>query len=126
MKQNKVLFHQGNAPSHKSLITMAKLHELGYELLPHRQYSPDLAPNDYWLIANLKKMIQGKRFVSNDEVIAETNAYFGAKNKSFYTPEIEIWKSLETNVSHLKETKTMKKVRFCQKNFVLLVSPGTY
>ena len=89
MKKKKVLFHQDNAPCHKSLVTMAKLHELGFELLPHPPYSPDLAPSDYWLFADLKKMLQGKRFVSNDEVIAETNAYFGAKNKSFYTPVIE-------------------------------------
>jgi hypothetical protein len=32
-----------NAPVHKSIKTMAKLHELGYELLPHPPYFPDLA-----------------------------------------------------------------------------------
>ena len=38
------------------------------------------------LIANcyLKRMLQGKRFGSNEEVIAETGAYFEAKDKSFY------------------------------------------
>ena len=63
---------------------MAKLSELGYELLPHPSHSPDLAPSDYWLFADPKKMIQGKRFGSNEEVIAETEAYFEAKDKSFY------------------------------------------
>ena len=33
----------------------AKLHELHFELLPHPPYSPDLAPSDYWLFADLKK-----------------------------------------------------------------------
>ena len=42
------------------------------ELLPHPPYPPDLAPNNYWLFAELKKMLQGKRFGSNEEVIAET------------------------------------------------------
>ncbi|XP_018340261.1 PREDICTED: uncharacterized protein LOC108747353 [Trachymyrmex septentrionalis] len=36
---------------------MAKLHELNFELLPHPPYSPDLAPSDYWLFADLKKML---------------------------------------------------------------------
>ncbi|KAL7724756.1 hypothetical protein ACLKA6_008633 [Drosophila palustris] len=49
MAKKKVLFHQDNAPCHKSMKTMAKLNELGFELLPHPPYSPDLAPSDYWL-----------------------------------------------------------------------------
>jgi transposase len=44
LKEEKVLFHQDNAPCHKSIKTTAKLHELGYKLLPHPSYSPDLAP----------------------------------------------------------------------------------
>ena len=55
MWKKKVLFHQDNAPSHKSLATMAKLNELSFELLPHPLYSPDLAPSDYYLFADLKK-----------------------------------------------------------------------
>ena len=58
-----------------------KFSELGYELLPHPLYSPDLVPSDYWLFANLKKMLQGKRFGSNEEVIAETEANFEAQDK---------------------------------------------
>ena len=56
---------------------------------PHPPYSPDLAPSDYWLFADLKKMLQGKRIGSNEEVIAETEAYFEAKDKSFYKHGIE-------------------------------------
>ena len=35
-------------------------------------------------------MLGGKRFGSNEEVIAETQAYFEAKDKSFYKKGIEI------------------------------------
>ena len=56
--------------------TMVKLNKLNFELLPHPPYPPDLASNDYWLFADLKKMLQGERFGSNEEVIAETEAYF--------------------------------------------------
>lgn len=64
--------------------------ELGFELLPHPPYSPDLAPSDYYLFANLKKMLAGKRYGSNEEVIAETEAYFEGLDKSFYKKGIEM------------------------------------
>ena len=84
MQKKKVLFHQDSAPCHKSMKTMVKLNELNFELLPHPPYSPDLALSGYWLFADLKKMLQGKRFGSNKEVIAETEAYFESKNESLY------------------------------------------
>ena len=69
---------------------MRKLHELHFELLLHPTYSPDLAPSDYYLFADLKRMLQGKRFGSNEEVIAKTEAYFDAKDRSFYKKGIEM------------------------------------
>ena len=60
---------------------MIKLNELSFELLPHSSYSPDLAFSDYWLFADLKKILQGKRFGTNEEVIAETEGYFESKDK---------------------------------------------
>ena len=69
---------------------MAKLHEFHFELLLHSPYSPDLAPSDYYLFAELKRMLQGKQFGSNEEVIAETKAYFKARDKSLYKKGIEM------------------------------------
>ena len=46
-------------------------------------------PSDYWLFADLKKMPQGKRFGSNEELITETEACFESKYKSFYKHGIE-------------------------------------
>ena len=90
MKKKKVLFHQNNALCHKLIATMAKLYELHFELLPYPPYSPDLAPSNYWLFANLIRMLQGKRFDTNEEVILETEAYFEAKDKSFYKKGIKL------------------------------------
>ena len=43
MQKKDVLFHQDNAPCHKTMKTMVKLNELSFELLPHPpyKYSPD-------------------------------------------------------------------------------------
>ena len=77
---------------HKSMATKAKLHELNFELLSHPPYSPDLAPSDYWLFADLKRMLQGNRFGSNEEVISEKVAYVEAKDNLFYKKDIELFK----------------------------------
>ena len=89
MAKKKPLFQRNNAPVHKSMKTMVKLNDLRFELLSHPPYSPDLAALDFYLFADFKKMLQGKRFSSDDEVIAVTEAYFEAKDKSFYKKGIE-------------------------------------
>ena len=86
----KVLFYLDNTPCHKSIATVEKLHELYFELLSHPPYSPDLTPSDYWLFADPKRMLQGKWYGSNEEVISETEAYFETKDKSFYKKGIEL------------------------------------
>ncbi|KYQ46149.1 Histone-lysine N-methyltransferase SETMAR [Trachymyrmex zeteki] len=62
----------GMAPAHSSAVATAKLVELRYDLLPHPPYSSDLASCDFFLFPNLKKWFGGKRFTSNEEVIAES------------------------------------------------------
>lgn len=48
-------------------------------------YSLDLAPCDYWFFCILEKRFFRKtNFLSNEEVVVESQAYFKSKNKSFY------------------------------------------
>jgi histone-lysine N-methyltransferase SETMAR len=44
-----VIFLQDNAPAHKPFIALQKRHEIGFELIDHPPYSPDLARSDYVL-----------------------------------------------------------------------------
>jgi len=73
-----------------SLKAMAKLEQLRFELVAHPLYSPDLASSDYYLFPNLKQWLQGKRFISNEEVIAETEAYFENLDVSYYRKGIKM------------------------------------
>jgi hypothetical protein len=81
-------FAVSSRPCHKSIKTTAKFHELGYESIPN-PYSSDQTQNDLFLFAELKRMLAGKKFSTNEEVITETEAYFEAMSKSYYKYGIE-------------------------------------
>ena len=75
-----VIFHQDNARPHTSLVTRKKLLELGWEVMPHPPYSPDLAPSDYHLFRSLQNHLNGKTFDSNDAVKNELIQFFASKH----------------------------------------------
>ena len=50
-----IVFHHDNA---KPDILTTKLRELGWEVLMHLPYSPDLAPSDYHLFRSLKNYLK--------------------------------------------------------------------
>ena len=51
-----VLLLHDNAPARKSSTLRAAIKKYGFVELNHPSYSPDLAPSDYFLFRNLKKM----------------------------------------------------------------------
>ena len=83
-EEEKVLFHQDNAPYHKPIATMQNYMNCTSNCSHIHPILQIWAPSNYWLFSDLKRMLQGKRFGSNEEVISETEAYFEAKDKPFY------------------------------------------
>ncbi|GFY33005.1 histone-lysine N-methyltransferase SETMAR [Trichonephila clavipes] len=74
-----------SAPAFKSVISMAKINELKFELhLPHAPYSPDFAPYDYFLFQNLKKWLSGQRFSNDEEMLSAVNDYFEEQGSSYF------------------------------------------
>uniref|UniRef100_A0A1B6MM15 Tc1-like transposase DDE domain-containing protein n=1 Tax=Graphocephala atropunctata TaxID=36148 RepID=A0A1B6MM15_9HEMI len=76
LQKKKILFRQENARVHTCAVSMAKIAELKFVLLPHPPYSPELAPSDFFRFPNFKIWLGGQRFTSDEEVIASTEAYF--------------------------------------------------
>jgi len=56
-----VLFHQENAPAHRSAQALAAIQNAVFELLHHPPYSPDLAPSDFYLFPKLKEFKKGQK-----------------------------------------------------------------
>ncbi|KAB0378636.1 hypothetical protein FD755_010214, partial [Muntiacus reevesi] len=61
-----VLLHDSAQP-HTEQQTLQKLNDLGYEVLPHPPYSPDLSPTHYHFFKHLDNFLQGKCFHNQQE-----------------------------------------------------------
>ncbi|KAJ4448074.1 hypothetical protein ANN_10086 [Periplaneta americana] len=57
---------------------------LGYQILPHPPYSPDMAPSDFFLFPRMKNPLRGKHFQNDEEVIFEVERFLNSQNADFY------------------------------------------
>ena len=78
------LFLQDNAWIHTAKVSMNKLRELKWQLLPHPAYSPDLAPSDFHLFGPLKDPLHGRRFDSESELKSAVNAVVKTLSKDWF------------------------------------------
>lgn len=68
-KRRRIIVHHDNASSHTSAQTSAFLTGQNVELMSHPPYSPDLAPNDFFLFPHIKKKMRGERFSSPEDAV---------------------------------------------------------
>ena len=85
-----VVFHHDNARRRISLVTRQKLRELGWEVLMHPPYTPDLAPSDYHVFQFLKNSFNGVKLASRDACENHLIQFFTQKSQKFYSDGIII------------------------------------
>jgi histone-lysine N-methyltransferase SETMAR len=90
LQKKKIIFHQDNAPAHKSVLAMGKLRDLLDELLEHPPYFPDLAPSDFYLFPKLKLFLAGQRFSLNQGANAAVEGYFADLTENRYRDGIMV------------------------------------
>jgi histone-lysine N-methyltransferase SETMAR len=69
LRKDAILLHDNTRP-HTANQTDETVNELGYELMEHPPYSPDLAFTDFHMFGPVKEALRGRRFSSDEEVIA--------------------------------------------------------
>ena len=79
-----VIFHHDKATPHTSLVTRQKLLRIGWKVMLHPPYSPDLAPSDYYLFRSLQNSLNGKTFNDDEAVKSHLVQFFADKNQKFY------------------------------------------
>lgn len=78
-----ILLHDNERP-HTAKATKETLDSLGWEVLPHPAYSPDLAPSDFHLFRSLQHHLTDSRFKTFEEIEKCVVDYIDSKPPSFY------------------------------------------
>ena len=84
VNRKRIIFHQDNARPHVSLMTRQNLLQLGWEVLIHLPYSPDIAPSDVHLFRSLQNSLNGKNFHSLEDCKRHLEEFFAQKDKKFW------------------------------------------
>ena len=82
--RSQIQLHHDNAAPHKARITLTYLDDNGIRLMEQPQYSPDLAPCDFWLFPKLKSAPAGKPFSRIQDLIKAVHSEMRAIPASEY------------------------------------------
>ncbi len=85
-----VLLQHDNARPHTAHKTLLAIEQLGFELLPHPPYSPDLAPSDYWLFGEMAKHARGKSYSNIQHMSADLARWASEVETSWYSRGIKM------------------------------------
>ena len=80
----KVIPQHNNARSHTALLTLEKIENVGWEVLPHPPYSPDLAPSDYHFFDFVKNQMRGQHYETNEALQTAVCQCLWAAGTEFY------------------------------------------
>lgn len=87
--QHKVLFNHSNAKPHTGAVIQRKIMDIGWQILAHSPYSPDLAPTDYYLFRYLENFLKGKEYDNEEDLRSGLATFFDEKEDNFYRAGIE-------------------------------------
>ena len=71
-----ILLQHDNAKPHTTVATADATAHLGFTVLPHPVYNPDLGPRDFRLLPKLKEDFRSQNFRSDEEVNAAVHQWF--------------------------------------------------
>ncbi|UYV72294.1 SETMAR [Cordylochernes scorpioides] len=83
-KHNKLILQHDNVPAHNATMVKNTIKHLGWELLPHPLYSPDLAPSDYHLFTSLGHALKNQESSNSDILRKWLVDWFDSKRIKFF------------------------------------------
>ncbi len=87
--KRKVILQHDNARPHVAKSTQATIAELGWQVLPHPAYSPDLAPSDYHLFRSMEHFFRGKSYSDVESIRKDVGQYFAHQPTRFHEKGIQ-------------------------------------
>ena len=76
--RRRLVVHADNARPHVSRKVKEYLEGQSLRTAPHPPYSPDLAPSDFFLFGDVKRMLQGSEFQATEELLEAVVAILNA------------------------------------------------
>lgn len=103
-----VILQQNNTRPQITKAAKDIICSLGWEILPHAAYSPDLAPSNFYLFRSLKHHLTDTNFQTLEEVQKSIDEFIASKSPPFFLEGIrqlpERWtKVIENNGDYFKE-----------------------
>jgi transposase len=88
---NSWILHHDNAPAHTALSVREFLATKQITVLEHPAYSPDLAPNDFFLSPKIKEILKARYFDDIDDTRNNTTAALKAIPQNQFQNCFEGW-----------------------------------
>ncbi|UYV70067.1 hypothetical protein LAZ67_7001696 [Cordylochernes scorpioides] len=85
------ILHHDNARPHTAHLVTSFLTKNGTEILPQPPYSPDIAPNDFFLFPKLKAVLKGRHFDTREDIIEKSLLALKSIPKEAYKNCFDNW-----------------------------------
>ena len=93
MSLDRFILHQDNAVGNRAESTQLEISFLGFDILEHPPYSPDLTPMDFWVFPELKASLLEIRFDSAEELTKQTQIIVSSLTEDWYMETYTKWMS---------------------------------
>ncbi len=90
---NSWVLHHDNAPAHSAFATRNFLAKTSTAVLEHPAYSPDLAPNDFFMYPKTKEPMKGAHFQSEEVMKGACSGVMASMQEEDFQGCFESWKS---------------------------------
>ena len=83
-RHEKMILQHDNARPHVAKPVKTYLETLKWEVLPHRPYSPDTAPSNYYLLRSMAHGLADQQFRSYEDIEKWFDSWIASKDEQFY------------------------------------------
>jgi len=106
------------SPPHVARLTSEAIAKMGWEVLPHPSYSPDLAPSDCHLFGFVKDQLHGRRYETTEAIQQAVRQCLRMAGTEFYRRGIfklpERWeKCVQRSGAYVEKYRKVCRLRWC-------------